>query len=811
MRKLAAMMVMGALLAPPAEAEAQERAARDRGVPDRASLLEAVGTALPTAALRGEAFASQGPAAAPGAAAEPARPPPVITAPTPPLAPLVPLSAVPPAAELVPSPSPGVRDDIPGFSAGAPGFPAELGTAPPDAGPPRNLLRERLAENMVIQTQAELPPASADAPSLAPEPALTLVQLTRRLGDEERAFLAGEGIAFNAFVGGSTYVIQADAAQVAQSGLSPLMTAGRVMEPGDKLRLAAQDLLQTREPRLYHLTLAVGADPEKVGARLREDGAAEVRAAPAGLTAILTPDQLWRAAARPEVLAIDAGPVAFLPLNSAMRLASEAEPAQGLEAAHAPPSFNGVSGRGARITIYDTPIDEAHQDFCAIDGDSSTDRFFHRDTADPLCGQPVRGRARGQLHGTHVAAIAAGSGRNSARADPTGATPPFALRGVAPAASLSERGLWPEGRTDLGAFYAALAEDGADVSNHSFVETLGGYGPVSALIDAAIAGRAALPDGAPVPARPQVWAAGNNGAAAAHGTRSGYRSVLTQAKNSISVGSLDTDSGLVSAYSSLGPTEDGRLKPDLVAPGCHDSWISRNEGGIRSARAGFQGYARDCGTSSAAPVVTGAIALMCEAAGPDCHALLPSTFKAVLLASARDMAAPAGPRVRHGYGAGPDFASGFGRVDVAGAVRMIADPARRHEAALSRDGEVLSLCFEVSAAAAPLRIALVWDDPPAAPTDYALARLVNDLDLVLVDPRGNPHLPWTLPPLAERPAEGSDLPAATQGRDYLNNVELAEADSTPGRWRAEIRAATMGDGPQGLSLAGNVTFGCADP
>ena len=57
----------------------------------------------------------------------------------------------------------------------------------------------------------------------------------------------------------------------------------------------------------------------------------------------------------------------------------------------------------------------------------------------------------------------------------------------------------------------------------------------------------------------------------------------------------------------------------------------------------------------------------------------------------------------------------------------------------------------------------------------------------------------------------SHLLGYTRGRDYLNNVELAEAAAAPGKWRAEVRAATMGEGPQRLSLAGNVTFGCDDP
>ena len=77
--------------------------------------------------------------------------------------------------------------------------------------------------------------------------------------------------------------------------------------------------------------------------------------------------------------------------------------------------------------------------------------------------------------------------------------------------------------------------------------------------------------GATIPPRPMVWAAGNNGRFPAYSSVEGYFSVEAAAKNPITVGA--TMANIAGAlnhladFSSLGPTWDGRIKPDVVAPG----------------------------------------------------------------------------------------------------------------------------------------------------------------------------------------------------------------------------------------------------
>jgi subtilisin family serine protease len=132
-------------------------------------------------------------------------------------------------------------------------------------------------------------------------------------------------------------------------------------------------------------------------------------------------------------------------------------------------------------------------------------------------------------------------------------------------------------------------------------------------------------------------------------------------RNTIAVGAYSarqTGQPLV-GFSSSGPTRDGRLKPDISAPG----------GSIRAARSSrrtWTGRTRDqttikSGTSMATPHVTGAVALMFEVAGQ--HRLPIAETRDILLSTARS-SPPFTGLERARYGAG--------RLDVAAAVRETA-------------------------------------------------------------------------------------------------------------------------------------------
>jgi hypothetical protein len=217
-------------------------------------------------------------------------------------------------------------------------------------------------------------------------------------------------------------------------------------------------------------------------------------------------------------------------------------------------------------------------------------------------------------------------------------------------------------------------------------------------------------------------------------------------KNIICVGAINSDNSVMTAFSSWGPCDDGRIKPDVVGPGC------KSTGGIRSLRLG-SGYTDKCGTSMSSPAVAGAVALLYErwdnvigGSSP-----LPSTVKGLLINSAEDLGS-----------AGPDYAYGHGKVDIAAAV----------------DDK--------------LKVSIVWDDPGGSSSSSQ--HLINDIDLELLDPFSGVEEPWILNP--DQP-----FSYATKGIDRKNNVETVEIDNpSPGLWKARVSGYNIPQGPQPYSL-----------
>ena len=499
-------------------------------------------------------------------------------------------------------------------------------------------------------------------------------------------------------------------------------------------------------------------------------------------------------------------------------------------------TYAGVTGEGIRIGICDLGIDETHPDFADADGDSPC--------ADRLGRRFYRSRPNATVHGTHVASIAAGNGHESAAWDP-----PFALRGHAPRACLGD---YIPFRADVMEFYRAIVCDSTDVTNHSYDVAMGPqYSADEASIDRVVRGGHMGSIDVVIPSRPQVWAAGNFGVCNHFTSNSdspdstpppgerftGYCSVTMSAKNPICVGSVDTVDGELSQFSSLGPTFDGRIKPDVVAPGARDSkstpqpcpwdedaWLPGADG-IRAAGLSST-YAEMAGTSMAAPVVSGIIALMMEtfygsspgdACGSTRARLLASTYKAILIHTAQDriLEAPesgreiVNPDLRPDpvvYHRGPDYATGYGLVDAREACATIARSRRWTEDVLGSQGETQTHCFDVPWTAQWVKVTLAWDDLPGSDqTDVSASKLVNDLDLELEDPDGGVHLPWVLPPLpldetsyggGPDPISSADITQAEPGVDTLNNVEMVSVPAAPGRWRVRVHARTM---PMGVS------------
>jgi serine protease AprX len=270
------------------------------------------------------------------------------------------------------------------------------------------------------------------------------------------------------------------------------------------------------------------------------------------------------------------------------------------------------------IAILDTGIDAQHVDFAG--GKLIAWRDFVNSRPEPYDDHG---------HGTHVASIAAGLGVGGA----TGVAPGAALVALK---VLRRSGA---GRmSDIAAAIQFCIDERERLGIRVINLSLGDEGASDGTDFGSRAVDRAVEAGIVV-----VAAAGNDGPIT--------RTIGSPAasRGAITVGSMaDAGKGgfALSSFSARGPTEDGRIKPDLCAPG----------EGIVAARANtHDGTVRLSGTSMASPFVAGVVALMLEA-DPD---LTPDQIKDILMRTAIDFGAP-----------GRDIDYGAGRLDAYQAIRM---------------------------------------------------------------------------------------------------------------------------------------------
>ncbi|MFQ5413495.1 MAG: S8 family serine peptidase, partial [Phycisphaerae bacterium] len=438
------------------------------------------------------------------------------------------------------------------------------------------------------------------------------------------------------------------------------------------------------------------------------------------------------------------------------------------------PPYN-LDGTGVGVLVYDAGFALAsHADFGG--------RLTVRDTS---------GLSN---HATHVSGTVGGSGAAS------GGT----WRGMAPGVTIESYGFEWNGAGiflysnpgDIEADYnEAINVFGADISNNSIgtntcsngfdCNITGDYGVTSGLIDAIVGGSL----GAPFRI---VWANGNergcsNCTNQGGADANGYHSTAPPAcaKNQIAVGALNSNNDSMTSFSSWGPCDDGRLRPDVSAPGCQ----SNGDGGVTSTSSSG-GYTTFCGTSMASPTVCGLSALLLE----DYRAQFPglsdprnATLKALLAHNATDNG-----------NTGPDFQFGYGSVRIKNTIDFMRSGSFLEDQ-VGQGGNV-PLQVDVPGGATVLRITLAWDDVPGTPN--VSPALVNDLDLVVTSPSGVQAFPWTLDPASP------GAPAVRTQADHVNNMEQVVVDNPEvGSWSVQVVGFNVPQGPQPFSVCVTPTFG----
>ena len=435
----------------------------------------------------------------------------------------------------------------------------------------------------------------------------------------------------------------------------------------------------------------------------------------------------------------------------------------------------GLDGSGETIAVMDTGIDNDHPDLLGRVVAINTQFGLDPSPSDSNSG-----------HGTHVVMTVLGDGTGDA-----------STVGVAPDANLVMYALEHDptgyfGRQ--GSIYDLLSDAelktariavNAWGSNGNF----GYYTADSRSADQYVSNNPYL-----LP----VFSVGDNG-----GLGASQITAPGTAKNVLSIGS--SNNGSVSSSSSNGPTLDGRIKPDLVAPG----------EGICSARAeeaksvvgsvcatGTHSNTRSMymelsGTSQATAVAGGSAALareyLREVAGINKPSA--SLIKATLVNGAEDLGTPNIPNNDEGWGQ-IDLENSLNPTHAGAALDIFHDDSRELQAGFS-----LLYSFDMDASKG-VDLTLAWSDVEgSANAPQSESRLMNDLDLILLAPDGTTYI-------GNNFANGISVTGGTA--DDLNNIERirlpAGASTQTGEWMLMIEHRGGGTQRFSVVLAADATL-----
>lgn len=708
--------------------------------------------------------------------------------------------------------------------------------AAPDQRGPQIFLRRGAFDPL----HARLPlPAALRADAGAP---LQLVQFEREPTDATRQALAEAGWRALAYLPDQALLVRRVSAASVTPALPGVRWAGP-LQPGDKLAPDLDALAQSPSSGMLELRVLLAPDadvPAFIEALAAAGGELQDQAGTLQGTQLrvrLPAARLLGLLRDPAVLWVERALTPQLQNDRARAIVGVTRVREQL---------GWLTGTGQSVAVTDTGLDVQAQVLAGANPDFAAGRIAaaftpaQMDPADPSCASTTDWGDR-YGHGTHVAGSVLGAGARS----PAGPS----LAGMAPGARLVLQNV-SLGSGDLGClrddstFLAKAYAAGARVQNASWggatggtwqTPEFGGYDLFASAVDEFLWSH---------PSHLLVVAAGNDGSDGYTGAFDGVvdpDSINSPgtAKNVLTVGASESyrppsagcgsslpenicwwgygfgapplegdfisdNAGGIAAWSSRGPADDGRIKPEIVAPGTNIvSAASHDPNATYSYGKVGADYAYDSGTSMATPIVSGLAALVRQwlaqaRALPDPSAAL---VKALLLNGAADLGAGQ-------YGAGaareipnamPNNVAGWGRADLAGAID-VADAQTVWFAdgrAAPPAGSAASYTL-LADAGAPLRITLAWTDYPASV--LAGRALVNDLDLEVRGPNGTL---WRGNARAQLASSCRD----TAGADRCNNAEsVIIGVPLAGTYTVAVRSARIQAAGQRYALAARAAW-----
>lgn len=243
---------------------------------------------------------------------------------------------------------------------------------------------------------------------------------------------------------------------------------------------------------------------------------------------------------------------------------------------------------------------------------------------------------------------------------------------------------------------------------------------------------------------------------------------------------LANDPNQVVPFSGRGPTRDGRMKPDVVAPGTFI--LSTRSTQLPPDVFGWMKYHRnekycyDGGTSMATPLTAGGVALIREFLRKKKKFASPSAalLKATLIAGAKRLPKTAPP------GTIVDPHQGFGRVNLD---RSLKRPLCMLEGPALKTGKKSTTVIEVPSGRRGLRVAMCYSDYPGE-------SLINNLSVIVTDPAGKRYV-----------GNQKSTSRSSLSLDAGNNVEVVDVPKAKaGTWTIDVVASDVPKGPQDFAL-----------